>query len=807
MENERMNKFRALRRKAEQRLEESDGGRHPIPEDMEELIHELEVHQEELKIQNEELKSANEEISQLHREYSDLYEFAPFGYLVLTPAGIIERINLSGTQLLGEDRQHVHHMRFSAFLEAKSQTAFYSAAEGVRKSGEKEGVELEVKDGESDSGSAWLRADIAADYSETGELSRWRLTLVDISRRRKSEAALQSHVNELEAIYTHMPVLLFLLDGERNIRKSNAYVSEFTDLSQERMRGIRPGDALQCLHHLDDPQGCGFGPHCSSCRLRSLLLDTLKTGRSHDREEVEVFVGGGQDVRRLTFLLSTTPILREQGQCVLLALEEITMLKQRERELRKSEEKFHAIFESTNDAIFIHDFDGHFLEVNEVACRYLGYSREELLERRVADIESRKSAALIRERMETVRQAGSTVFETVHLRKDGTEIPVEVGSRSFEFENTPGVLSVARDITERKKAQESLRLFRNQLLTILENLEAGVFVLSLKTGKVLYANSYMKRVFGEELVGRRCHEVLGYKDHMCPYCPNYLYGASGGSEPEPLTFYEYRPPESSTRYMMHVRPITWVDTTQATITIFTDITPFKEAEELRDDIDRITRHDLKSPLNGILGAAQLIRSDASLPEEYREYGEIIEESGRNMLRLIDESLSIYKMEKDVYELEPEEVDIEELLRLIIRSYEQRPEAKGVQLAFENDTAAGGRIEKAMRGEYLLCYSLFSNLIMNAIEASEKGDTVRILADRENSAWINVSVWNRKPLPREIREHFADKYATHGKKRGTGLGLYSARLMAETQGGTISWSSSEEEGTTITVTLPAVNITQ
>jgi signal transduction histidine kinase len=95
-------------------------------------------------------------------------------------------------------------------------------------------------------------------------------------------------------------------------------------------------------------------------------------------------------------------------------------------------------------------------------------------------------------------------------------------------------------------------------------------------------------------------------------------------------------------------------------------------------------------------------------------------------------------------------------------------------------------------------------VKNAVEASENGDTVRITVTRKNSEWISVSIWNRTPLPREIQEHFGAKYLTHGKKRGTGLGLYSARLMTETQGGTLTWSSSEEEGTTITVTLPAVS---
>jgi signal transduction histidine kinase len=174
-----------------------------------------------------------------------------------------------------------------------------------------------------------------------------------------------------------------------------------------------------------------------------------------------------------------------------------------------------------------------------------------------------------------------------------------------------------------------------------------------------------------------------------------------------------------------------------------------------------------------------------------------------MLRLIDESLSIYKMEKGSYELQPELVDIEELLSRVIRDYEQRPEAKRVQVELEAGDAADNRQGKTVRGEQLLCYSLFANLLKNAVEASEDGDTVRVTVSAQGFRWVLISLWNRQPLPREIREHFGAKFATHGKKRGTGLGVYSARLMTETQGGTLTWSSSKEEGTTITVMLPAV----
>lgn len=126
---------------------------------------------------------------------------------------------------------------------------------------------------------------------------------------------------------------------------------------------------------------------------------------------------------------------------------------QTEEKLRRSEQKFKDIFNSTGDAIFIHDMEGNFLEVNEVACRRLGYSREELLRMTPMDLDTQEYRELAPERIQTIVQDGINVFESAHRRKDGTVIPVEINSRKIEYEGKLRILSTARDITERRKRQ------------------------------------------------------------------------------------------------------------------------------------------------------------------------------------------------------------------------------------------------------------------------------------------------------------------------------------------------------------------
>lgn len=135
-------------------------------------------------------------------------------------------------------------------------------------------------------------------------------------------------------------------------------------------------------------------------------------------------------------------------------IRDITERKRAEETLRQSEEKFRLIFNNTNDAVFILDLQGRFLEVNQVTCDRLWYTRDEMLRMSLLDIDPPEFALRIEERIRAILDSGYAVFETAHVRRDGTVIPVEVGSRTITYEGRPALLSVVRDITERKRAEK-----------------------------------------------------------------------------------------------------------------------------------------------------------------------------------------------------------------------------------------------------------------------------------------------------------------------------------------------------------------
>ncbi|MDY7077709.1 MAG: MASE3 domain-containing protein [Chloroflexota bacterium] len=174
-------------------------------------------------------------------------------------------------------------------------------------------------------------------------------------------------------------------------------------------------------------------------------------------------------------------------------------LKQGQDALQKSESRYRTLFDSASDAIFIHDLTGRFLEVNRVACERLGYSREELLQMTLADIDLQESVATMLERIEELRQRGQVFFDVTHVRRDGVIIPAELNSRVIEYDGNQVVLSIARDITERKRAEMEV----TRLAEVMRQASETIVITDLD-GNIVYANPYF-----EVSTGYTAAEMLG----------------------------------------------------------------------------------------------------------------------------------------------------------------------------------------------------------------------------------------------------------------------------------------------------------
>lgn len=238
---------------------------------------------------------------------------------------------------------------------------------------------------------------------------------------------------------------------------------------------------------------------------------------------------------------------------------------------------------------------------------------------------------------------------------------------------------------------------------------------------------------------------------------------------------------------------------QHRIRCFLDMTEQKNFVRLKEDVERIARHDLKTPLNGIIAIPDLLL-DTPLDGEQRELVQYLRDAGRKMLGLINSSLDMLKMECGSYNYVPLPVNLLQILRGVLRDTDRLLQQKQVRPAVTLNGASiavDDRLE--VPGEELLTYSLFANLITNAVEASPVGESMEV--EIVIGSDVLVHIRNRGCVPEDIRARFFDKYVTAGKVHGSGLGTYSARLMAQTMGGSVDLDTATPGETTVSVRLP------
>lgn len=164
--------------------------------------------------------------------------------------------------------------------------------------------------------------------------------------------------------------------------------------------------------------------------------------------------------------------LFEQSQHYVAELEErIAERKRAEVALRDSEERYRELFENARDAIYVHDLEGTYIRVNRATEELSGYKREEIVGRNFAEFVAAEHVRYVRKSFYAkLAEQGETAFEVDVIAKDGRRVPVEVRSRAI-YENgvMVGVQGTARDITERKLAQDALQMFSRQLIEAQED--------------------------------------------------------------------------------------------------------------------------------------------------------------------------------------------------------------------------------------------------------------------------------------------------------------------------------------------------
>lgn len=275
----------------------------------------------------------------------------------------------------------------------------------------------------------------------------------DITERKISEETLKESQRFIQQIAETTPDILYIFDlARKTIVFANQRLTDVLGYSVDEINKLGESIYSWLIHPDDAPT----------------ILDTLgRIERAVDNEVIETELrirhrdGSWRWLRFSSIIYDRTSEgrpLQVQGAGI-----DISASKLAEEALRTSEEKFRMLFNKVNDAVVVYRIspDGgpmNFIEVNDVACSRYGYSRDEFLRMSLIELNPAGSEDLIRRGIANLLTRGSAIVESFHISKDGKAIPVEINAHLFEYEGKPTVLSIARDMTERKKAAEAMKI-------------------------------------------------------------------------------------------------------------------------------------------------------------------------------------------------------------------------------------------------------------------------------------------------------------------------------------------------------------
>ncbi len=304
----------------------------------------------------------------------------------------------------------------------------------------------------------------------------------DALRQARKEAELSR--DRFSRLFHQAPAGYLTLDAAGIVREANQTFADMVGAGLETLIGVPFSDWVR------DADGSvfhsGFKPFFRHPENKRMDL-VLKTAGNRD---LPVRIEG-----RRTSLTDPGDASRPFDHLLLLVSHVPEQIRT-ETAYEESERRYRLLFDQSSDAIFIHDMDGHFLDVNDVAVQRLGYSRETLLSMTPMDIDAPDYALQVPERLADLRETGHCFFETVHVTRAGLHIPTELSCRVIDYEGSATILSIARDITDRKRKEDRLRQNEARFRLLAENMPVLVNAVD-RDGRFVFWN-------------RKCETVTGY---------------------------------------------------------------------------------------------------------------------------------------------------------------------------------------------------------------------------------------------------------------------------------------------------------
>ena len=736
-----------------------------------------------------------------------MFDLSAIGATQVSPEGKYLRVNRKLCQMLGYSEQELlqltlHEVTHPDDRKRSAAELSSSFADGTRE------FSIEKRYVRKDGTIIWVLINWTVVHDDSGQQLRTVANIQDITARKKAEEALQESEERRRRIAEATQDVLWEMDLKTNrlwwserARPLFGYPAEESEIELEDWYGrIHPEDVGQFRNQFNKFLVGADSDWTHEYRFRR-----------HDGSYIYILDRG-----RKSFDESGRPT-RIAG-----AMTDITELKRAEKALRESEERFRSLIEQASDGIFIATTEGTYTDVNTSGCEMLGYTREELQGMKVQDLIRPEDFPRLEANRESLLKGEANVEEWLLRHKDGHYLPAEVGTKILPDGRW---YAIARDITERKLAEEALRKSAEEIHDLYNHAPCGYHSLD-KNGVIVQINDTELSWLGytrEEVVGK-----INFGDIITPeslktfeyHFPRFKAGGSiqgieiklirknGSILPVLISATAIKDREG--KYLM-------------SRSVIYDITERKQAEAEReellaheqaareaaesanrskDEFLAMVSHELRSPLNAILGYTAMLRYRGYDAQQVRHAADVIERSGKAQAQLIDDLLDTARIISGKLRLVVGPVDMVAVIEESVQTIQPAADAKGISIRAHLPPKIG-----QITGDPARLQQVVWNLLSNAVKFTPWGGRVEVLLERvDPHICITISDTGKGISPEflpSVFDRFRQADASSARRYGgLGLGLALVKYLVELHGGTVeAVSAGEGQGATFKVTLP------